>query len=115
MTDNENHNLMAQHHEVTLSITDDRRQELLAAWQTVEDSLAQKPTLKAGSLDQLCELMRRTLDEQPGFTAMCEKARVQSQVMHLSSDSPGLTNLPWRLAILDVPQIPPAYDAGSIG
>ncbi len=96
---------MAQHHKVTLVIDDNRQEELLASWQKVEDALTKIASLRADSLAPLQKLMRQTLDEQEGFTSICEDARLQPRIVHLSSDSPALTNLPWRLAIADVPQL----------
>jgi tetratricopeptide (TPR) repeat protein len=90
---------------IALSLTDEQQQGLRGHYgrmlQQLEDGRPLSPQLVEG----LRQAMRQALEAQPGLLELIAAGRTQHQLVQLTHADNTLLNLPWRLALEDVPHL----------
>ena len=88
---------------LALQLSADQSRALHTLHQVLGKNLEKSRTLDPEWMTELTLQMKAVLQEQPGFPALAKSARDVQQVVHLTHPDPAILNLPWRLAVADLP------------
>ncbi|MCG8327559.1 MAG: CHAT domain-containing protein, partial [Chitinophagales bacterium] len=96
---------MIQFHSILLQITADQHAELLDQQERFINKLENKKQLEVSFLDGLRKSMRELLEAQSGVAELIDKAKTEHHLVQLNHSDNNILNLPWRLAVEDIPQL----------
>ncbi|WP_425422025.1 tetratricopeptide repeat protein [Phaeodactylibacter xiamenensis] len=90
-------------HNITLNISSKQQEALTNHYDHLLLKLENGRPLTPQLLDNLRQAMREVLEAQPELPQILEAARTQHQLVQLTHEDNTLLNLPWRLAVEEVP------------
>ncbi|WP_282777976.1 CHAT domain-containing protein, partial [Phaeodactylibacter xiamenensis] len=94
-----------QPHTLALHLTFDQHEALTNHYDHLLLKLENGRPLTPQLLDNLRQAMSKVLEAQPKIPQILEAARTQHQLVQLTHEDNTLLNLPWRLAVEDVPNL----------
>ena len=92
-------------HTLALELASQQKEELINYYDNLLFKLENSRPLTPQLVDDLRQAMRQVLDAQPKMPKILEAARTQHQLVQLTHEDNTLLNLPWRLAVEDVPYL----------
>ncbi|WP_282777978.1 tetratricopeptide repeat protein [Phaeodactylibacter xiamenensis] len=90
---------------ITLNISSQQQEQLTTHYDHLLLKLENGRPLTPQLLDNLRQSMREVLEAQPELPEILEAARTQHQLVQLTHEDNTLLNLPWRLAVEDIPYL----------